>query len=101
MCCRMKFLIVWPEREQLIATMPMSFRKYFKTKVAVVIDCFERFVNKLSNLTARSAIWFQYRHHNPVTFFIGISPQGVITFISNGGGGRPNDRFITEHSTYY
>ena len=86
MCCRMKFLIVWPEREQLIATMPMPFRKYFKTKVAVVIDCFEVFVDKPSNLAARSATWYQYKHHNTVKFLIGISPQGVITFQMVGEG---------------
>ena len=70
--------------------MPMSFRKYLKTKVAVIIDCFEAFVDKLSNLAARSATWSQYKHHNTVKFLIGISPQGVITFILNGWGGRAN-----------
>ena len=93
----MKFLIVWPEREQYIASIPVSFLKYFKTKVAVIIDCFEIFVNNPSNLAARSAIWSQYKHNNAVKFLIGISPQGVITFISNGCWGR--DKYITEHST--
>ena len=99
MYCRMKFLIVWAEWEQLIATMPMSFRKYFKTKVAVIIDCFEVFVDKPSNIAARSATWSQYKHHNTVKFLFGISPQGVITFISNGWGGRASDKYITEHWT--
>ena len=97
--CRMKFLIVWAEREQLIDTMSLSFRKYFKTKVAVIIDCFEVFVDKPSNIAARSATWSQYKHHNTVKFLFGISPQGVITFISNGWGGRASDKYITEHST--
>ena len=70
--------------------MLMSFRKYFKTKVAVIIDCFKAFVDKPSNLAARSTTWSQYKHCNAVKFLIGISPQGVITFISNGWGGLAN-----------
>ena len=77
--------------------MPMSFRKYFKTKVAVIIDCFEAFVDKPLNPAARSATWSQYKHHNTVKFLIGISPQGVVTFISNGWGGHASDKYITEH----
>ena len=65
--------------------MPMSLRKYLKTKVAVIIDCFEIFVNKPSNLAAKFAIWSQYKHHNSVKFLIGISPQGVTTSISMVG----------------
>ena len=30
-------------------------------------------------------------------FLIGIAPQGVITFISKGWGGRVSDRYLTEN----
>ncbi|XP_065639959.1 uncharacterized protein LOC136072629 [Hydra vulgaris] len=76
---RMKHLIKCPARNELIETMPLCFRKYFETKVAVIIDCFEIFINKPSNLCARAATWSQYKHHNTVKFLIGVSPQGVIT----------------------
>ncbi|XP_065681352.1 uncharacterized protein LOC124810861 [Hydra vulgaris] len=79
---RMKHLIKWPARNELIETMPLCFRKYFETKVAVIIDCFEIFINKPSNLCARAATWSQYKHHNTVKFLLGVSPQGVITFVS-------------------
>nr|XP_012564768.2 uncharacterized protein LOC101238994 [Hydra vulgaris] len=72
---RMKHLIKWPARNELIETMPLCFRKYFETKVAVIIDCFEIFINKPSNLCARAATWSQYKHHNTVKFLIGVSPQ--------------------------
>ena len=32
-----------------------------------------------------------------VKFLIGISPQGVITYISKGWGGRVSDRHLTEN----
>ena len=36
--------------------------------------------------------------HNTVKFLIGISPQGSITFISKGWGGRVSDCYLTENS---
>ncbi|XP_065683528.1 uncharacterized protein LOC136096335 [Hydra vulgaris] len=93
----MKHLIKWPARNELIETMPLCFRKYFETKVAVIIDCFEIFIKKPSNLCARAATWSQYKHHNTVKFLIGVRPQGVITFVSKAWGGRVSNKYLTEH----
>ena len=81
--------------------MPISFPKYFKTKGAFIIDWFDIFVNQTSNLAARSAIWSRYKHHNTVKFAIVVSSKGVITFISNGWGGRVSDKYITKQSTSF
>ena len=64
-------LIKWPERDPLWETTPLSFRKHFKTKVVIIIDCFEVFINKPSNLLARATTWSQYKHHNTAKFLIG------------------------------
>ena len=45
-------LILWPDRDSLHKTMPDCFRASFGTKVAVVIDCFEIFIERPSNLQA-------------------------------------------------
>ena len=45
---------------------------------------------------ARAQTWSNYKHHNTVKFFIGIAPQGSITFISKGWGGRVSDQYLTE-----
>ena len=100
MFLRLRPLTMWPGREKIISTTPVSFRQYFKTKVAVIIDCFEIFINKPSNLKACSATWSQYKHHNTAKFLIGISPQGVITFISKEWGGRTSDKYLTENSKF-
>jgi hypothetical protein len=62
--------------------MPMKFRKAFGTKVVVIIDCFELFIERSSNLLARAQTWSQYKHHNTVKFLIGIAPQGFVSYIS-------------------
>ena len=69
MYIRMKPLIIWPERHVLHTTMPMQFRKHFGKKCVVIIDCFEIFIDRPSNLRARAATWSNYKHHNTVKFF--------------------------------
>ena len=78
----MKPLIHWPEREILRKTMPMQFRKHFGRKCAVIIDCFEVFIETPSSVKTKCETWSSYKHHNTVKFLIGITPQGVISFIS-------------------
>ena len=94
---RTKPFVFWPEQEELQKTMPMQFRKYFGEKVAVIIDCFEIFIERPSNLMARAQTWSSYKHHNTVKFLMGITPQGAISFISKGWGGRVTDKHTTEH----
>ena len=45
----------------------------------------------------RAQTFSNYKHHNTVKFLISITPQGVITFISKGWGGRTSDKHLTEH----
>lgn len=76
--------------------MPMAFRESFGKKVAVIIDCFEIFTERPSSMEERSLTWSAYKHHNTAKFLIGVAPQGSITFISRGLGGRTSDKLLTE-----
>lgn len=90
-------LVTWPERDQLMKTMPMEFRKHFK-KCVVIIDCFKIFIERPTSQSARAQTWSNYKHHNTVKFLIGITPQGSVAFISQGWGGRTSDVHLTENS---
>ena len=92
-------LVVWPEREELRKSMPMSFRQLF-AKCTCIIDCFEIFIERPSDLLARAITYSNYKSHNTVKYLIGIAPQGSIIFISKGWGGRTSDKHITEASGF-
>ena len=95
---RLKFLIVWPERDVLRKTLPMDFRSHCPN-CAVILDCFEIFIDRPSDLKARAQTYSSYKHHNTAKYLIGVSPQGSVSFITDGWGGRSSDKCITSNST--
>ena len=63
----LNFFIQWPEKEQILRNMPNVFLETH-SNCHVVIDCTDVFIECPANLTARSATWSNYKHHNTLTF---------------------------------
>lgn len=50
-----------------------------------------------SSLKPRAQTWSNYKQHNTCKFLIGITPQGSISFVSQGWGGRVSNVHLTEN----
>ena len=72
--------------------MSMCLQAKFRTKITVIIDCFEIFIEQPINLTACHLIWSSYKQPNAIKYLIGITPQGTINLISEGWSGWASDQ---------
>ena len=95
----LSWLIVWPERRIIRRNLPEVFRKYYP-RCCVVIDCTEFFVATPSSLEAAALLWSNYKHHSTIKVLIGITPNGLISFVSDCYGGRATDKHIVENSSF-
>ena len=77
--------------------MPEDFRKAYPT-TRVILDCTEVKCCMPSSLLLNSELFSAYKNHTTLKGLVGISPSGVITFISQLYTGSISDREIVERS---
>ena len=97
---RLKFLISWPPREIVQQNMPPLFKELFPNS-RCIIDCSEIFIEIPTSFDARAKTFSNYKKHNTVKFLVGITPCGVISFLSKCWGGRASDKTITQESGFF
>ena len=84
----------WPSAEKVKLHTPPEFARYPNTRV--IIDCFEVFLERPSSLKANCQAFSHYKNHATFKALIGISPGGVVTFLSPLYTGRASDKFIVK-----
>lgn len=89
-------LVYWPDREHARNNLPMVIKNDFPRCIAI-IDYFEIYTERPSDLKARNTTYSNYKSHNTMKYLIAISPLGFISYISKGWGGRVSDKYITDH----
>uniref|UniRef100_A0A1A8PKY3 THAP-type domain-containing protein n=1 Tax=Nothobranchius rachovii TaxID=451742 RepID=A0A1A8PKY3_9TELE len=79
-------LVSWPDRERLGSSMPQQFMETFEGVFTVIVECFDVSIETPSDVQATLRL----------KYLIGISPQGVISFVSSGLTGCMSDREIAQ-----
>ncbi|KAF0708357.1 THAP-type domain-containing protein [Aphis craccivora] len=88
--------IYWTSKEEIIGSMPYCFKKFPNTRV--VLDCTEIPIQKPKCLACRIKLYSNYKSTFTLKLLIGVSPGGLITYISQPYGGRTSDKSLFEQS---
>lgn len=89
-------VIYWPSKQEILSNIPYCFEKFNNTRV--IIDCTEIATQKPKCLTCRIKTYSNYKSTFTLKFLIGISPGGLITYVSKPYGGRASDKAIFKQS---
>lgn len=90
----------WPSRDLIDRNMPEAFRKEYP-RTRVILDCTELFIEMPSDYATQSATYSLYKHNNTAKGLLGISPNGMVTFVANLAPGRLSDKEVTQRSGLY
>lgn len=93
----LSFLIYWPTRNQIDNSMPEDFAVKFP-KTRVVIDCTELFTQTPQSLADQSLMYSHYKSHMTWKALVGITPNGVVSFVSDLWAGSVSDKQLVERS---
>ncbi|XP_074100030.1 uncharacterized protein LOC141528072 [Cotesia typhae] len=92
LCMALKPSIYWPTKENILKNIPLCFKNF--EGVRVVVDCTEIKIQKPSKLCCQLQTYSYYKSTYTVKFMTGVTPAGLISFISPAYGGRVSDNII-------
>lgn len=92
LACAVKPAIYWPTKEEILRNMPKCFKHFKDTRV--VLDCTEIKLQKFKCLKSRVMSYSHYKGCHTAKFLIGITPSGLISYVSPAYGGRATDKNI-------
>jgi len=90
--------VFWPDVSIIKSTLPQAFHADYPNCRAI-IDCFEVRLNETPQTVEQRVLYYSnYKSGYTVKYLIAIAPNGFISFLSKGYGGRSSDGFITVDS---
>ena len=95
---QIKELEIWSPKDVIDAFMPSDFKKKFPT-TRCILDATEIPIEKPKHVLDQQATWSTYKNKNTLKTMIGITPRGLISYVSDTFGGATSDRQIIERSS--
>ena len=80
----------FPSQKLVRKYFPKRFEKYPITRI--IIDETVIFVERATSIKTQAQTWSNYEHHNTWKALVGISPNGIVTFVSSLWTGRVSDK---------
>ena len=90
-------LNMWPDRETVDFFAPFDFKQKFPS-TRVIVDGTEIPIKKPSPPAAQQVTFSSYKNKNTAKSLIGITPGGLVSYVSDAYGGSASDRQIVERS---
>lgn len=90
-------LIYMPSLLQIKLNQPLAFKIRY-SNVRLLLDAFEIEIQKPHNPVSQAQTWSQYKNANTIKYLIGSTPNGFVSYVSVGYGGRISDKAIVEKS---
>ncbi|CAF3515747.1 unnamed protein product [Rotaria socialis] len=84
---------LWQSKEQIQNTLPFEIKKNYPA-VRVIVDCTEFKIEQPTNPQAQQDTWSTYKNTNTAKGLVGITPNGIVSFISPLFGGATSDRAL-------
>lgn len=79
--------------------LPIAFRHKFH-QVTCIIDCFEIEIQKPTIAVRQALTWSEYKKANTIKYLVACTPDGLVSFVSAGYGGRISDVNLVEHCNF-
>lgn len=97
---QLKELDLWLDFDIVQQHMPSQFKKCFP-ETRVIVDATEIPIEKPTNISDQSASFSTYKNRNTLKSLIGVTPRGLVSFVSESYGGSASDRQILERSALF
>lgn len=89
--------VFMPAPSVIKENLPLVFKIRY-ANVQCILDAFEIEIEKPNDPQSQAQTWSQYKHCNTIKYLVDCTPNGFISFISKGYGGRISDKALVEKS---
>nr|CAH7737912.1 unnamed protein product [Callosobruchus chinensis] len=95
----LEHLIASPPKKKILHFLPLPFKADYR-QVQYIIDCLEISIEKPSDPIKQALTWSKFKNKNSLKYLLSYTPNGTISYISRGFGGRFSDAEIIEKSGF-